>query len=365
VALGGGFATIGRIKREVVDERGWLDERAFLENVAVGSVLPGATATNLIVMISSRVAGVRGALVGAIGFILPDAILMTMLAAYYAQLRGVAAIGGFMDGLSAAVVGVVVAVALELRQAAVRRLPEWLIVISAALALALHLLPMVAVIGIAALVGIVATRAWRPPRPTATSPSGEPPPSAALVVLSAGGATAALTALSVFLVFAKVSTVTFGGFAMVPAIGHEAVGRGWLDAQTFADGVGLSQITPGPGNMWAAFVGYRAARVPGALAAILGMFGPPSVIAAVAAGSLARVQNSRLVQGALRGVGPAIVGVILAAAWQLGQTSASTAITLAIAGAALAIRVLRPRSSILWPLLLGGAVGVLLTFVRR
>lgn len=45
VGIGGGFAVIGRIKHAVVEERKWMPAAAFVEHVAVASVLPGATAS--------------------------------------------------------------------------------------------------------------------------------------------------------------------------------------------------------------------------------------------------------------------------------------------------------------------------------
>ena len=82
-----------------------------------------------------------------------------------------------------------------------------------------------------------------------------------------------------FLAFLKLGVTAFGGPAMVPYIGKLAIKqRGWLDENTFHDGVALCQTIPGATAMQtAAYVGFRARGVSGAAVSFIG-FGLPAFV---------------------------------------------------------------------------------------
>ena len=59
-----------------------------------------------------------------------------------------------------------------------------------------------------------------------------------------------------------------GGVGVIPEMQHQVVvNHQWVTAREFVDGYTLAQLTPGPNMLIAAFVGYRAHGVPGALVA--------------------------------------------------------------------------------------------------
>ncbi len=364
LAFGGGFAVVSRVRRSVVEERRWIDENAFVEHLAVASALPGTNATNLIIMLSHRFAGVRGAIAAAVCYITPSALMMIAFGAAYDRMRGVAAIDAAFEGLAAAVVGLVASIAYEMRKGAIKRRSDWLFAIGVAVALSMQWLSLLSVVAIAAALGVILSRGEVPPSRTPPPPADAaesldaPPPSrsfAAPIVLAAIAPAGAV--LSLFLGFAKISVATFGGgFAMIPALAHESVSQGWVDERAFADAIALGQITPGPVAISATFIGFRVAGIAGAAAATLGIFLPPAILAILAVRSLARFRTSKLVQGALRGVSPAVVGIIAAASFQMWAAAAQTWVSGAIAVVTLAVRVAWPRSSPLIPLFAGGCV---------
>ena len=150
-----------------------------------------------------------------------------------------------------------------------------------------------------------------------------------------------LTLASIFL---RVGTVTFGGgFVMVPLIESEVVNEHhWLTHQEFVEAFALGQITPGPVLITATFVGYRVAGTLGALVATVSIFLPSLVLTVAAGSSLRRFRANRQVQAFLRGVTPAVVGLLVAAAWSIGRAGVHTWVGLGIAVAA-ALVLLRYR----------------------
>jgi chromate transport protein ChrA len=148
--------------------------------------------------------------------------------------------------------------------------------------------------------------------------------------------------LTIASIFLRIGTVTFGGgFVMVPLIEAEVVhAHGWLTHQEFVEAFALGQVTPGPVLITATFIGYRVAGTLGALVATVSIFLPSLVLTIVAGSSLRRFRANRQVQAFLRGVTPAVVGLLVAAAWSVGRAGIHTwvGLTIAVAAAAVLLR---------------------------
>jgi chromate transporter len=349
VAFGGGLAAIARLRRVVVVDRGWMDDDAFVERVGVAGALPGTMVTNLFVLVGYHLKGTLGALLSTLVFVVPGCGLISLLAVYYDVLHATSWVRVALDGLSPAVAGLFASVAVELGRSTLKDVRGVLVALVASVALATRWLTLLEVIALAGTIGALSAR----PRPTSR------PGPLALAPISLAVAMSAPAWLVVFGVFARIGVATFGGgIAMVPAIEHEAIGRGWLDARTFADAVAFGQITPGPVATTATFVGWRAAGPVGALAATLGVFLPPTALALLAARSLAAFRENRVVQGFLRGIAPAVVGVMAAASFALGRASVHAWSDGAILLACVVVRLAWPRLNPLWPLGAGALAGV-------
>jgi chromate transporter len=82
MSFGGGLAAWTR--REVVQKRGWLDDRQFLSGYALSQIFPGATAVNLAVFIGTQMRGAVGAVACFIGLTaLPLCIVLSLGALYW------------------------------------------------------------------------------------------------------------------------------------------------------------------------------------------------------------------------------------------------------------------------------------------
>lgn len=113
-----------------------------------------------------------------------------------------------------------------------------------------------------------------------------------------------------------------GGYVLIPLLNHIMVQQyGWLTLRQFLDGVALSQLTPGPLAMLATFTGYRAGGFPGALVATVCIFLPCVVLMLVVGRHYHRLKNIDLIRNTLDGLLPAVVGLVAAAAWNLGMES--------------------------------------------
>ncbi len=125
--------------------------------------------------------------------------------------------------------------------------------------------------------------------------------------------------LALVLTFARVGAVAYGGgFTIVPLLEREAVEQhAWITHQEFADAIALGQVTPGPVIIAATFIGTRAGGVLGGILATLGVFGVPALMVIGGGAWLDRWRRARAVKAALRGLVPAVVGMMAAAAFGL------------------------------------------------
>jgi chromate transporter len=159
-------------------------------------------------------------------------------------------------------------------------------------------------------------------------------------------------------VFAGMSVMLFGGgYVFIPMIREVVVGHHhWVTSQEFVDAIALSQVLPGPILVSSAFIGLKVAGLAGAVVATAAIFAPPAVLMVVASNAFERLQRSRAIQAALRGVRPAVIGMIFAAAVVVGQTAVPVWYSIALFVVAL-YALIRFRVEAVWIIPAAGAAG--------
>lgn len=121
--------------------------------------------------------------------------------------------------------------------------------------------------------------------------------------------------LKLFWTFFKIGAFTFGGgYAMLPLIQQEVLRNGWMSAEDIIDFVAVSESTPGPFAVnISTYVGFETGGFLGALSATFGVVLPSFVIILIVAGIYEHFKKSRIVNGCMSGLKPAVVGLIATA----------------------------------------------------
>ena len=122
--------------------------------------------------------------------------------------------------------------------------------------------------------------------------------------------------LTVFWIFFRFGLLCFGGgYVLTPIYIEELVeGRGWMTLAEFGNFLAITQITPGPVSINAAtFFGFRYAGIPGALTATVGLITPSFILMSLMLHGLRKWSESRFMKGLIWGVGPATIGLMVAA----------------------------------------------------
>jgi chromate transporter len=123
-----------------------------------------------------------------------------------------------------------------------------------------------------------------------------------------------LELLELFWIFFKIGLFTFGGgYAMIPLMKSEIVGRGFIEIELLYDFIGISESTPGPFaiNM-ATFIGMSQHGLLGAVVTTLGVALPSFIVILLIASLGAKFLETNGVKRAFLGLKPAVIGLILA-----------------------------------------------------
>jgi chromate transporter len=411
VGFGGGVAVLAQIRAVTVRKRRWLTDSEFAEALALAQSLPGTSAGNSVTCIGLRLRGWRGAAVAMAGFILPSMLIMILLAIIYKHIHTFPDTERFFHGLNGAVVALILVTAWRMGKNILTRRWQWWLAVLSFLAVAFVDATVLEVVLVAGLIGIyidsfaetqlqrlrnlrtITRRRTRVrarlakqrrsrregflrsylPAPfngaakreesedvtAAEEESEESTTFRSISVLALAMPIAAKLALLFTLsaMFLRIGSVTFGGgLVMVPLIESEVVNtHQWLTHQEFADAFALGQITPGPVLITATFVGYRVAGTLGALVATISIFLPSFLMTIAAASSLRRFRSNKQVQAFLRGIAPAVVGLLLAAALSVGRAGIHSWVGLAIMLVAIVVLV-RFRPNAFWVIFGAGVI---------
>ena len=156
---------------------------------------------------------------------------------------------------------------------------------------------------------------------------------------------------SLFLAFAKVGVMTFGGgYAMLPILQREIVeARGWATEEELTDYFAIGQCTPGIIAVnTATFVGQKRCGAAGGIAATLGVVFPSLVIITVIAALLRNFADIPAVQHAFAGVRVCVCVLIANAVVKLLKKTVIDTPTLLIYLAVLALAVFTKLSPVIY-----------------
>ena len=125
-----------------------------------------------------------------------------------------------------------------------------------------------------------------------------------------------------FLTFFKIGLFTFGGgYAMLPMIRQEVLAHGWMSLEDLINFIAVSESTPGPFAInVSTYIGTETAGFLGAVAATSGVVLPSFIVILIVAQGYEKFRDSKIVQGVMSGLRPAVIGLIAAALFSVAKT---------------------------------------------
>jgi chromate transporter len=357
LAWGGPAAQIAMIKRECVDEEGWVSEETFKKTLAVYQVLPGPEAHELCVYFGRLRGGKLGGFLAGLGFMLPGFLLMLGLSVLYVEAGISENLDELFYGLAAAVGAIVARALVRLGGSFITDAPLAVIAVAAFALTTFADASFVLVLAGGGIAYELWTNAGRYSRRLR---SISPLP-VALVVL-AGAVSVSLTA-ETFLEGLKAGLLTFGGaFTVIPFLQESAVqNQGWLTDSQFVDGLAMSGVLPAPLIIFSTFVGYVAGGLAGGLAMTAGIFLPAFLFPIFLHRWLVAVAENPRIRPFLLGVAAAVVGLIAAVTIDIVDTGVVDVPTAVLALAAFAALMrFHGKLTVLYVVLGSGLIGLAL-----
>jgi chromate transporter len=142
-SFGGGLT--GWIRREIVQRRGWMEDRQFISGLALSQLVPGATNVNLAVFIGTQLRGAAGACATTAGLMAAPLAVVLTIGWLYLRMQGVPA-GGWVSlalgGAGAVAIGLNLGTGIRLARRNVQGLRGAIIMAVVALAVGVLRFPL-------------------------------------------------------------------------------------------------------------------------------------------------------------------------------------------------------------------------------
>ena len=150
--IGGGYAMIPLIEKDVVERNGWVTKEEFVDLLAVAQSAPGVFAVNISIFIGYKLQKLRGAIAAAFGCVVPSVIIILLIAMFFNGFRENEVVNNVFKGLRPAVVALIAAPVFSLAKSArIGWTNVWIPLLSALLIVPMGVSPvyiiMLAVIG--------------------------------------------------------------------------------------------------------------------------------------------------------------------------------------------------------------------------
>lgn len=319
-AFGGPAAHIAMMEDEFVRKRQWITQTELLDRLAAASVIPGPSSTEVAIFIGQSKRGWPGLLVGGCCFILPAAVLVTLIAAVYSRYGSLPQVAGILYGIKPAVIAIILQALWSLSRTAIKTSLLAAIGVAALVLNVLGVSPLL-VLAIAGIMG--GAGVWFKKQEAAVVSAIPFGRSGFLFGTAVAAITTPVSLLRLFLSFLKIGAVVFGsGYVLLVFLRAEFIDHlRWLTEKQLLDAIAVGQFTPGPVFTTATFIGYLVAGVPGAFVSTIGVFLPGFVLVALCGPLIPKLRQSALASAILDGIVAGSLALMAAVAWQLGRAA--------------------------------------------
>lgn len=141
--IGGGYAMVPLMEKEIVDNKKWLEREEFMDILAVAQATPGLFAMNMASHIGYKLRGTWGGITGAMAVALPSIIAILLIAMFFHAFRDNIYIEKIFKGIRPAVVALIATPCFTMAKTAkLNRHNIWIPVVAALLICAFGVSPI-------------------------------------------------------------------------------------------------------------------------------------------------------------------------------------------------------------------------------
>jgi chromate transporter len=321
IGFGGPVALAGFMHRDLVEQRRWITEDTYKLALALAQIMPGPLAAQVAIAIGFFEAGIIGATLVGLAFVLPSFLMVVAISLLYTAYGGLWWMQALFYAIGATVIAIIAIAAYKLARSTNKRDPLLWGIFSLLALVTVWAQAELAEFFILAGLLVLFMRAW--------------PGWQRGVVVAAGGAALGILVwlienwvqkadaaadpgdvlAQILLFFTKAGAFVFGsGLAIIPFLQQGVVQQfGWLNEHQFLDAVAVAMITPGPVVITVAFIGFIVAGFAGAVMASIGIFLPVYLFTIVPAPWFKRHRDNPQLKAFVDGATAAATGAITGA----------------------------------------------------
>lgn len=340
ISWGGFMALISVVQKQLVEKDKKIADEVILDSISLASVLPGPLAFNVVSYIGYHLRGMKGAMVSMVAILLPSFILISILTYFYFIYDQLPAFNNFFLGVLPAVAAIIISVAISMTKKNIKDYRQVIILVFAGLCLVFFrsFFTTMIIMAVGGITGYffymnssnlkIETKSIKQKVNGKNIIIG----SVAIVciilfiwflpeIFSGRFSGQATLVRDITLTFSGMSLTLFGGgYVIIPAIQEVIVeGLNWLTTQEFTDAIAMGQITPGPIFISATFIGYKVGGMLGAIAATIAIFFPPAFLMIFCSRFIDQIKQSKIISAIFKGLRPAVIGMIFAAAYSISR----------------------------------------------
>ena len=343
--FGGPVALVGFMHRDLVEKRRSITEDTYKLSLALAQIMPGPLAAQVAIAIGYFEAGVAGATVAGLAFVLPSFLIVVGISLVYVAYGGLWWMQALFYAIGATVIAIIAIAAYKLARSTNKRDPLLWGIFVALTAVTLWAQAELAEFFILAGAIVLLVRAWPGLKPAILMGLGGVVAGSIIWALEAWLRQTGTAAdfgnvlVQIFLFFTKAGAFVFGsGLAIIPFLQQGVVQQfGWLNDHQFLDAVAVAMITPGPVVITVAFIGFLVAGLAGAIMASIGIFLPVYIFTIVPAPWFKRHRDNPQLKSFVDGATAAATGAITGAVLVLTTRAIIDLPTAAIALISLAV----------------------------
>jgi chromate transporter len=343
--FGGPVALVGFMHRDLVEKRHSITEDTYKLSLALAQIMPGPLAAQTAIAIGYFEAGIAGATLGGIAFVLPSFLMVVGISLVYVAYGGLWWMQALFYAIGATVIAIIAIAAYKLARGTNKRDPLLWGIFVVLTVVTLWAQAELAEFFILAGVVVLLVRAWPGLKQGTLMALGGVALGLLIWALEAwlrqtgAAAHSGNLLVQILLFFTKAGAFVFGsGLAIIPFLQQGVVQQfGWLNDHQFLDAVAVAMITPGPVVITVAFIGFLVAGLAGSIMAAIGIFLPVYLFTIVPAPWFKRHRDNPQLKAFVDGATAAATGAITGAVLVLTTRAIVDLPTAAIALISLAV----------------------------
>ncbi|MDR1609899.1 MAG: chromate transporter [Candidatus Symbiothrix sp.] len=159
--IGGGYAMLPLIEKDVVEKKQWIDPKEFVDITAVSQSLPGIFAVNISIFTGYKLKGYLGSIVATLGAILPSFLIILLIAVFFRHFDENIYVVKIFNAIRPAVVALIAVPVFTTAKNIGINLKTVVIPVAAAVLIWYWGVSPIYIVLVAAVVGVVFKRIWR------------------------------------------------------------------------------------------------------------------------------------------------------------------------------------------------------------